>query len=277
MSILSNPVHTKLLLAFSCVCLMVAAGNDPVFAQSGSPSKFSPEFVREKLENFKSEIELLNLQKEFAQAARDRLIARRHEIAAKQDLQGVSSESFPEIMKSLQSNRVDLMIDLAGIDARLTALLKFREEMAKKQTESVIEPLSKVLKLEEERLKEIERIVGMGNAAKSELEAAQIRVLEAQVRLAQAKQPPHESGSNQELLAISLDRAEKQARLEKVEMLLKSFAASRESLEESAQIDLELNEVSKRSASFNSDVVSIEAEIELLRGALKSPKKTEED
>ena len=36
---------------------------------------------------------------------------------------GVSAESFPEIVKSLQSERVDLVIDLAGLTAKRTAIL----------------------------------------------------------------------------------------------------------------------------------------------------------
>jgi len=40
---------------------------------------------------------------------------------------GVSQESFPEIVKSLQSQRIDLMIDLAGLTAKREALLSAQD------------------------------------------------------------------------------------------------------------------------------------------------------
>ena len=42
---------------------------------------------------------------------------------------GVSIESFPEIVKNLQSQRIDLMIDLAGLTAKRDAILAAQKEV----------------------------------------------------------------------------------------------------------------------------------------------------
>ena len=42
---------------------------------------------------------------------------------------GISIESFPEIIKSLQSQRIDLMIDLAGLTAKRDAILAAQKEI----------------------------------------------------------------------------------------------------------------------------------------------------
>ena len=42
---------------------------------------------------------------------------------------GVSIESFPEIVKNLQSQRIDLMIDLAGLTAKREAILAAQKEV----------------------------------------------------------------------------------------------------------------------------------------------------
>ena len=42
---------------------------------------------------------------------------------------GVSLESFPEIIRSLQSQRIDLMVDLAGLTAKRDAILAAQKEV----------------------------------------------------------------------------------------------------------------------------------------------------
>ena len=42
---------------------------------------------------------------------------------------GVSLESFPEIIKSLQSQRIDLMVDLAGLTAKREAILAAQKKV----------------------------------------------------------------------------------------------------------------------------------------------------
>ena len=49
---------------------------------------------------------------------------------------GVSIESFPEIIKNLQSQRIDLMIDLAGLTAKREAILTAQKEVVDKSESS---------------------------------------------------------------------------------------------------------------------------------------------
>ena len=49
---------------------------------------------------------------------------------------GVSIESFPEIVKNLQSQRIDLMIDLAGLTAKREAILVAQKEVDDKSESS---------------------------------------------------------------------------------------------------------------------------------------------
>ena len=49
---------------------------------------------------------------------------------------GISIESFPEIVKNLQSQRIDLMIDLAGLTAKREAILVAQKEVDDKSESS---------------------------------------------------------------------------------------------------------------------------------------------
>ncbi len=157
---------------------------------------------------------------------------KRIELFAKQDSLGISSESFGEIMKGLQANRVDLKIDLAGLNARKSAMLTLRAKSEKEHKVEMLEPLMKVLDLEEKNLADAEQLAKTKSVSQSAVRAAQLKVLEAEIRLAQARQPKTGARFTDELLNIALDESEKEARLAKVEELLDVFAASRKSLEE---------------------------------------------
>ena len=96
---------------------------------------------------------------------------------------GVSIESFPEIIKNLQSQRIDLMIDLAGLTAKREAILTAQKEVVDKSESSTDHKtiladslLETSLELAEKkaRLTSVKTLLASVLPARKELESASV-------------------------------------------------------------------------------------------------------
>ena len=134
----------------------------------------------------------------------------------------VSKDSYPEILKIIHSQRVQLSIDLAGLEARYDAIAIAIAEASKKQSEEVLKPYKRLVEVRYANLKQVKKLLETGSASSEKLRMAEVELLESRLRLAEASKP---SGSlshlNSQLLDASLERAEKTARLEKANSLFK--------------------------------------------------------
>ena len=150
---------------------------------------------------------------------------------AKQDSLGVSSESFPEIIRSLQLQRVELMIDLAGLKAREEAMILLREQENSNTNRDAIKSMSQILELQREQLDQVEKLHKAQSVPASQVRNSKIQVLNSELKLAQLMKPESNSETTTAFLDVSLDVAEKQARLDKTESLLNSITESRKSIQ----------------------------------------------
>lgn len=145
------------------------------------------------------------------------------------------------------------LIDLAGMEARREVISEMKAEM-EEESSDVLKQLEELLANEEEMLKRAESLRKTGVTSLGEMHKAKSRVLELKIRLAEARQPKSQNSMfREELLAASLDRAQKRAMLAKIEELLEKFTSSRKILEQTrnAQEKLaitmdELNHLEKR-------------------------------
>ena len=161
---------------------------------------------------------------------------------------GVSNESFSEVVRMLQTQKVELAIDLAGLEARREFLSDALESTEQKRSSELLAPLQAVLSLEEQALKKVEALTSRGSASSADVQDAKRRVLLAQVRIAEAKQKTDSNSKLQDdLLSSSLERAEKQARLQHVTEMLGALTKSRTKI-------LATEEYSKTSESLSNEI-----------------------
>ena len=191
-------------------------------AQSAPPPKGDAKLAKTQaiLKEYKSEKEDL-IAKLKAEAINIKIYDTELKALKKREATlSVSADSYPEILKTIQSQRVQLSIDLAGLDARYDAVAIAIGEATKKQNEEVLKPYKRLVELREAKLNQLTK--NAATTSKEKRDAAEVELLEARLRLAEASKP---SGSlshlNSQLLDTSLERAEKTARLEKANSLFK--------------------------------------------------------
>lgn len=216
---------------------MVAIGivDHTAMAQSVSPPK-KP--TAQLLKSKEAELDLVKsqvlTQQQFTESLRQEissLTAQRNELLELQIEAGVSPESFPEIMRKLQTQRVDLIIELAGLKARRTAMIEFPQS-TENPADKTIELLEQLLAQNLKKQARCEEMFSQGLIPEGEVMKAEGDVLNAEVELARAKQSTGNSQLAAELLTLSLDTAEKQARLDQTLLMLKSITETRQSVAE---------------------------------------------
>lgn len=171
----------------------------------------------------------------------------------------VSPESIVEMTRMLQTQRVELDIDLAGLNARRTFLQEAAKQMQVENNDEVLAPLKAVLALAKERLAELKQGLETRRASRDEVREAETRVLRAEISLAEAKRNNTQlSGLSAELLDASLERAEKMARREAVQEMLKSIAAARTDVESVKRIDAQVESLNESLAEYQKRVRDLE-------------------
>ncbi len=219
----TQPVGRTLCFGIGIVILIVAR---PAHGQSGvTPPKKSPEVIN--LEKFIKQIEVNQKQIQeliVSNTGKSELLSTELDGLKKLESQmSVSEESYPEVLRTLHSQRVQLLIDLAGIEARSGAIQQAIAQITDDQLENLINPLNKLVEIREAELDRLKSMVEQGVVSTSALREAEIAILEAKTRLAQAQST---SGGalgqlNSQLLATSLEKTEKSARLSKTSSLIK--------------------------------------------------------
>ncbi len=109
--------------------------------------------------------------------------------------------------------------------------------------------LQELLALSEKKLYQIEQLFEKGSAPSSEVADANREFIEAKVRLLEATTRNRAKDASQvgpTLMAVSLDRAEKQARLEKIEVLLSQFTSGRAHVRELENLNLRYQQYEKQ-------------------------------
>jgi chromosome segregation ATPase len=148
----------------------------------------------------------------------------------------LSPLSFPEVLATLQSMRVQLKVDLAGMRARLKVMRELNEKgnPSAAINEKRLEIAQRILAVAAQRTAQTKKLAEAGHTneltfAESEIELhnAELRVVEAKAALEAAR--ADSAVSNREII---LEQAEKESRLEEVESMLKSAASARQSIRE---------------------------------------------
>ena len=224
MNKLPNQHSNSMIKHISCLAIGLAMAFTcrQSLAQSvATPPKVSPKVaaLRAELNIIKAEFES---RSEMILSVQDQLIVFEDDLSALRERKSklaISEQSYPEILKTLHSQRVQLSIDLAGIDARYDAIAIAIKVETEKHNVDVVMPFKRLIELREAKLKALNE---SDKATAQQKQAAEIELLQAKVQLAQAtKLSSSLTHLNSQLLDTSLERAEKTARLEKANSLFK--------------------------------------------------------
>ena len=278
----SRNVTTQMLVVFLSLAVLLTA-------RTGSAQQIAPPQLSEpgqvqkvQVQSLKNAIRLMASEKEKLAAQIDSLSSRlqvtrdeQNQLFEKQFALGVSVDSYGELTRSLQSQKVQLVIDLAGLDARRKALQLASKEMRKSEDEQIIAPLIEMVKLAKRTLDEQTQAQQHGSAGAADVREAERKLLMSQIQLAEAQRSQSKTSNiSNDLFETSLSRAEKQARLTVVEKMLSSLAQARDVVDRTKQLGMRAEginqsilKVSNRYEQVEFDLSQTKTELEQIERA----------
>jgi len=157
-------------------------------------------------------------------------------------------------LSQLEDRREELTLELESRAARMNALSQNMGEITKKveqevQNDTVAAELQKVVEAREAQVERAKQLMDVGKLSRSEYEDAVARAAEARARLLDRRGDVAERAGrgtlndwNQELMRLSVDSAELQARLDKLNQRLQSFQAVAPELDHLEELQRTLQE-----------------------------------
>jgi len=248
-------INRIILMTVAAVALNAAPSSQLLMAQTGDRNaKPSSAYLKQAVSNAELEVQS-NIQIKRMSEVRLRemeawiesLQNKRLDLLQQQNQLGVSSASYSDIMRLLQTQKVQLSIDLAGIEERRAAMLeqqKANQTLVSESNARVIASLKELEAIQDQRLQQAEQLRQKGSAPQAEVLDAKQQLLEVRIRLAEIL-PSSAAGGGQpldhELLSVSLSRAETVGRLNKVNQLLQEYVPARTPIDAFSRIESELN------------------------------------
>lgn len=255
-------------IAFCSAIVLVFACTNLASAQSAVPNAKPPSqfelSIQQGIADQTAIIDRIKEDLDRIQMRRDVTAKKLAEIQSVENKSGVSIESFPEIVKNLQAKRIDLMIDLAGLEARRDAILSAKS--SKIDQSSITEPLKQLIALKQNKLDRLRKTT----ASDDDKRTVEMELLSAKVQLARAKS--NQSGSNllsDSLLSTSLELAESKARLSKTDALLAKVLPARKQFESSELLKEETIRFKKEEARLSNSLRENQRTIERFKGQLE--------
>ena len=191
-------------------------------------------------------LELQEKKEQFERFSKnwERVNSKLGEFNRRLDSLNISRASFDEVVTVLQTQRINLKIELAGLEARQKAAqsLGSGKSVTTKANQKRLELLKEKVELCRKEHENIRKLALSGHNSKKSLDRAKFAALVAETDLAEFEA---EYSTNSQapritnmLIDVALTKAERTAQLEMVDQLLKQFVGEREVLE---QLDLAKN------------------------------------
>ncbi len=138
---------------------------------------------------------------------------------------GVSNASVDEVVRLLHTQRVNLLVDLAGLKARqeviTEAAQKSKQDHSSNRLAEKKEKIKQLIAFAEQEVERLEKLAARQSTTQATVNEAKKAVITLEIQLLSVDDEPLHSLSDSELLnQTMLELAEKSARLQKVEELL---------------------------------------------------------
>ena len=192
-------------------------------------------------------------------------------INTKMEKDGISGESYTEVISTLQSSKVQLLIDLAGLEAKKKAIntLEKNQDRGAKSSEEMLDQLERMYQLQGANIDELKKLAASKAISQQAIRDAEMKLIELRIRMIQEKQQV--TGNPQlveQLIQISIEQAEKKARLEQVEIMLSQFIESRDTLTSKNRLKQKINVIKGNNNVANLRLKSIERQIQAFQQQL---------
>ena len=263
-------------LAFCSTFVLCGTFSSVSVAQSIAPITQAPvlpetslsESIQQTIASQMAEMEMMRGELVVLQAMRENTSDELQAVESVAIKSGVSIESFPEIVKSLQAKRIELMIDVAGLDAKREAILVANQKQPNES--AILVPLERIVAHNEDKLARIRK----AKVSSAEIRSAELAVLESKVKLAEAKsRKPSYTLLSDALLNTSLALAESKARLAKTESLLNNVLPTRTQLESTKLLKERTDRLTADEYELSAKLRATERKIEWLDSQLRHSKK----
>ena len=261
-----------------CVSLVMVDAN--AFGQSVAPQKTaSGKMLKLKSQYREALAEKIKVQQEKSrvettiQSVRQKLddiAAVEKNILKSQEPLGISTESFPGIIGVLQTQKIQLTIDLAGLNAKRKTLLEIKEESAAQLNVDLIKEMEAIIEGQEVDLQRLKRLRESRSVSSAEVKKAELQVIASKHRLASMKAS---TGSNPQLqnsmIEVSLDIAESEARLNKTIELLDKVTPQRNQVDRLSKLRVEQENLTKFLAPNEVELKVLEVKLEAIQSDVK--------
>lgn len=194
--------------------------------------------------------------------------------------EGFSEAAYPEILTQLQVQRINLSIELAGLDAKSKHLQAMLGKPPGETQDATLvkrrQMLEEILGLEQKELKGLQDLAKAGVATFSQVSELRKRVLQVEVQLLELESPssirtPETIWANDVLAKVAMDRIEVAAKLAKIDELLVPQQRVRSMLSEIEQLRSKLSEMRVKQSYLQSRQFDLEDRSSQLQLELQTP------
>ena len=239
-----------------------------ICAQSIAPpvnkKELKSSLFKQDVNRLSREIEKVRARLDQAERQKAEIRELHFESIERQSKIGVSPESYSQVVSFLQLQNVELRIDIAGLKARTEKIVELQKE--KTASSDVVKHAAELVELLQKKYEsEVVSRFKQGELPASSLTDAKAQLLQAKLNLAQSKAKLKSDGKSSVLLDLSLELAEKEARLDSVKGLLTQITSSYGEIDKSNQYKKEVSRIDE----VNSDLMKTLQELEIKRQQLQ--------
>lgn len=279
----SKPTQPKI-LTHACFALIAtlllvsttiatAAAQAPIPDPGPALQKLGPNHPEAKRQAWRFNLEKRQFETkiEYFNKRTSNLADQRNELIRELQELDVTDAAYQNVIQSLQTERVELIVDLAGLAARAKAIEGQATVPLAQVNEKRMLYLKESVELLEDQFNDTKELFSTGSANQTEVNQQQLALREAQAKLAESEAllENRRSRINPELAATEIERAEKQARLTITEKLLKKYYAARTKIEAAQRLEIQYQREMQRLYETEDRLEQFKTEFELLNGPTK--------
>lgn len=202
-----------------CVCLCTPGVAGAFQAAVPPPKKKKLTLIEMQREQLQAN---LDIRQSTSKKLRDSILKQQKQL----DSMNISQSAFDEVIKVLQTKRINLMIELAGLEVRQKEAKKLAAAGGDNQN-NLVQQLEIMVNTEKARVKRLENLYKTGALEQHKLSVAKQLLAHGEVKLAEALDgAEHPHAANQMLVEASLAKAERLAQLDMVNNLLEKYVGS---------------------------------------------------
>ena len=259
-------------LAFSTLFFFLLCSNMALAQSTGAPPKTNSQSAAQALRDIQKTWKLRADKeiREFEQLKQEQKLAAENlrKLELLESKSGISGESFSEIVKNLQAKRIDLLVDIAGLEAKRDTILEANKTNS--DDAAIVEPLEKIIEIKQAKLEQTRKKLASSSASIDEIRSAEMSLLSSKVQLAGIKSKKDSSNLlSDALLDTSLALSESKARLAKTESLLQEVLPARKELERRTRLKEQAPRLLKAQKTIEDRILSLTREIENVERQLK--------